>query len=114
MWLLIDADQNPATGWEGFDFIVNRLPAAEGNLRLERHTGGWSWQPEGTVPFRLEHNELHVAVPRAALGLPRETGALALDFKWLDHTCQTGDLMDCYVRGDAAPEGRFAFRYTAR
>jgi hypothetical protein len=24
MWLLIDIDQDRATGWEGYDFIVNR------------------------------------------------------------------------------------------
>ena len=24
MWLLLDTDGDRATGWEGFDFIVNR------------------------------------------------------------------------------------------
>ena len=35
MWLLIDADQNSATGWEGFDFIVNRT-VEDGKTWLEK------------------------------------------------------------------------------
>ena len=41
MWLFIDADQNPRTGWEGFEFIVNRTREA-GQAWLERCTGGWA------------------------------------------------------------------------
>ena len=41
MWLLIDADQNAATGWEGFDFIVGpdiqtgRLTPILSNYRMQ-------------------------------------------------------------------------------
>ena len=36
MWLLIDADQNPATGWAGYDFIVNRGATRRENSGLKK------------------------------------------------------------------------------
>jgi len=114
LWLLIDADQDPRTGWEGFDCIVNRTPIRDGKLSLERNAGGWNWKSEGEVPFRAEHNELHLAVPRSALGLSSGPDSLSLDFKWIDNAQRPGDLIDVYISGDSAPEGWFVFRYEAR
>ncbi|MBI3849646.1 MAG: hypothetical protein HY298_05065 [Verrucomicrobia bacterium] len=111
MWLLIDADQNPATGWEGFDFIVNRTVDADGKTRLEKNDGGWNWKKVGPVKFRVQGNELQLAVPRAALGLQKNSARLHLDFKWTDNLQHPGDIMDFLVSGDVAPEGRFKYRY---
>lgn len=38
MRLFIDADCNHATGWEGYDFVVNRTPPTPRTAILERHT----------------------------------------------------------------------------
>jgi hypothetical protein len=38
---------------------------------------------------------------------------LTLDFKWADNLQQPGDVMDFYVSGDVAPQGRFKYRYVA-
>jgi hypothetical protein len=111
MWLLIDADQNPATGWEGFDFIVNRTLEADGKTWLERNTGGWTWQKVAPVEFKVRDNELQIAIPRSALGLPARGTRVGLDFKWADNLQHPGDVMDFYVSGCVAPEGRFKFRY---
>ncbi|MCL4179827.1 MAG: hypothetical protein KJ072_19040 [Verrucomicrobia bacterium] len=111
MWLLIDADQQQATGWEGYDYIVNRTVAGEGITWLEKHTGGWGWGNPTEIRFRAEGTSLHLAIPRAALGLSGAGTAAAFDFKWIDHAQQPGDLFDFYVNGDAAPEGRFNYRY---
>ena len=35
---------------------------------------------------------------------------VALDFKWWDNPQKIGDIMDTYLSGDVAPEGRFSFR----
>jgi hypothetical protein len=40
MWLLINADQNPTTGWEGYDFIVNRTVENTNLTWLEENLGG--------------------------------------------------------------------------
>lgn len=108
MLLLIDADADPKTGWEGYDFIVNRTAG-----RLEKNAGGWNWNPAGAAPMKVQGNELMLAVPRTALGLAAG-GAIALDFKWWDNPQRPGDIMDSYLSGDAAPEGRFKYRYEGR
>lgn len=111
MWLLIDADQNRATGWEGYDFIVNRTVSADGTAWLEKCEGGWKWRQVAKVSFRVEGTELHLAIPRPALGLADDRTAVALDFKWADNVQRPGDILDFYVSGDVAPEGRFNYRY---
>jgi len=113
MWLLLDTDQNAATGWAGYDFIVNREHNANGKMWLEKNLGGWRWKKVATVEWRLAGNELQLAIPRAALGLKRGATKTAIDFKWADNLQQPGDVMDFYVSGDVAPGGRFNFRYHA-
>lgn len=111
MWLLIDADQNPTTGWEGFDFIVNRTMEGKDTTWLERNTGGWRWEKAMKVSYAVRGRELHLAIPRSALGLPGGDAGAALDFRWADNVQRPGDVMDFYLSGDVAPEGRFRFRY---
>lgn len=121
MWLMIDADRNPKTGWEGFDFIVNRTIDGGKTAWLEKHTdkngGGWKWEKVAPVAWRAAGNELQLAIPRAALGLKEGEGpgsdAVALDFKWADNVQRPGDVLDFYQSGDTAPDGRFRYRYEA-
>ncbi len=115
MMLLIDADRNPATGWEGYDFIVNRQVQPPATSVLERNTGGWQWEPVATItiPLHVEGNDLQLAIPRAALGLPPGDAPLSFDFKWADNLQNPGDVQDFYLSGDTAPAGRFKYRYKA-
>jgi hypothetical protein len=111
MWLLMDVDQNAKTGWAGYDFIVNRTIEAEGKTWLEKNVGGWKWEKVAAVDFRVAGNELQLAIPRAALGLAAGTSRVALDFKWADNLQRPGEVMDFFLSGDVAPEGRFNYRY---
>jgi hypothetical protein len=111
LWLLIDADRNPNTGWEGYDFIVNRT-ADGGFASVEKNEGNaWSWTNVANVPVETKGSELQIAIPRAALGLPAR--GVAFDFKWADNLQRPGDVMGFYLSGDVAPEGRFNYRYAA-
>jgi len=110
MWLLIDADQNAKTGWEGYDYIVRQ--AADGKEAwLEKNVGGWKWEQVVKVELVAKGNELMLAVPRSVLGLPAGD-AVTLDFKWWDNAQKPGDIMDTYLSGDTAPDARFNFRYS--
>jgi len=111
MWLLIDADQNPRTGWAGYDFIVNRTRDTEGKLWLEQNTGGWNWERITPVAWLVKGHELQLVIPRAALGLKPGETKTAIDFKWADNLQHPGDVMDFYVSGNVAPAGRFNFRF---
>ena len=111
MMLLIDTDQDHATGWEGYDFIINRTRRDATTAVLERNTGGWHWAPVRDVKFVVRGNQMHLAVPRAALGLAPGRGLLKFDFKWADNVPESGDILDFIGNGDVAPNGRFNYRY---
>jgi hypothetical protein len=114
MWLLIDSDQNAATGWSGYDFIVNRTVDANGQAWLEKNIGGWNWEKVAPVSMQVVGNEMQLAIPRKALGLESGRHGTQFDFKWADNLQRVGDVMDVYIDGEVAPEGRFNFRYEAK
>jgi hypothetical protein len=111
MWLLIDSDQNPKTGWAGYDFIINRTIEG-GETWLEQNTGGWTWKKVAKLDLKVDGSGLMLAVPRKLLGIA-DGGPIKLDFKWWDNPRKPGDIMDVYLSGDVAPDGRFNYRYMA-
>jgi hypothetical protein len=111
MWLLLDVDGDAKTGWEGYDFMINRTPSADGQARLEKHTEGWSWERVGSVPIRWESGELHLAIPASMITTHVVPGR-HFDFKWADHMPESGDIVAWLDAGDTAPNARFAYRVT--
>ena len=110
MWLLIDIDSNARTGWEGYDFIINRTIDPDGSSWLEKNVGGWKWEKVAKVRQRVESNVLQLEIPRRAFGI-KQGKNISFNFKWADNLQSPGDVMDFYVSGDVAPEGRFMYRY---
>ena len=110
MMLLIDADRNHRTGWEGYDFVVNRLPPKNGQAIVEASASGWNWHAVGQVPMARAGRRLELSVPRTLLGLAAKT-AVDIELKWNDNMQRPGDIMDFYQSGDTAPGGRFNYRY---
>jgi hypothetical protein len=111
MLLFIDVDGDRTTGWEGYDFVLNRTGRDAATTLLEANAGGWNWTPVAHVPYRVEGDQLMVSIPRAALGLTDPARPARLDFKWADHTGCTGDITAFTLNGDVAPTGRFNYRY---
>lgn len=111
MWLLLDTDCDHRTGWEGYDFLVNRQ-VSDATTTLERHAGvGWSWQAVASVKLFAGSNELHLAIPRAALGLEAKDKPLRFDFKWADNVPAPAPIVQWLDSGDCAPNGRFNYRF---
>jgi len=125
MWLLIQIRPSPSAlssqpsaplplasgplpSWEGFHFLLNRTEPGV----LEICAGGWNWKRVGKVRYAVRGNRLEVAIPRKLLGLKRED-PIDLAFKWADNVQKPGDIMDFYLNGDAAPLGRFVWRWKA-
>ena len=110
---------NPANHtWNGYDFIINRLSPDKGSALLEKNNGGWNWLRAADVKFRVEGNQMQMAVPRSAMFKMSEpridqltADPLTFDFKWLDNIKLPDDLTVLYTDGDTAPSGRFRFRY---
>lgn len=96
--------------WEGFDFAINRTSGKDGYAVLEKCLGGWRWTKVGDVSYRLNGNEMEMAIPLSSLGIknPKE---FTIDFKWIDNAALNGDIQTCMRDGDSAPNGRFRYRY---
>ena len=68
MQLLIDADQNHATGWNGYDYLISpgllgRAAVKSTSTIVKRLQDGKTWR----VSFRTRGSEMQVAVPRSIL-----------------------------------------------
>jgi hypothetical protein len=109
MTLLLDTDRDHKTGWEGYDFIVNRSRSDSSSCTVERNMGGWRWETVAKIPVKWHGNELQLAIPRTLLGLKEEK--LSLEFKWTDNVPSSGNILDLLDKGDAAPNGRFNYVY---
>ena len=112
MTLLIDADADAATGWYGYDLLVNRTRDGQ-NASIERYAGDgqtWRWEKVGVAPIRIAGNGLTVAVPRRLL----PPTALRFDFKWTDGLPVEPTVWDFYMHGDVAPDGRYDFRFDGK
>ena len=112
MQLFIDLDRDKGTGWEGYEFRVDRQ-TAKGKATLSSSNGAWAWKDVGEVTYQRKGHHMEIAIPRALLGL-QPSQKLDLEFKWIDSPVQTGDIMDVYLNGEAAPSGRFNFHYSAQ
>lgn len=110
MMLLIDIDGDKCTGWEGYDYVVNRLKPHDNQAVLEQSRGGWQWRPCGTIAFQTSGSRLELKIPKALLKADKDTDSL--EFKWSDNMQQDGKSMDFYIHGDVAPSGRFNYRYS--
>ncbi len=109
MQLLIDADQNPNTGWNGYDFVVNSPVVSANATTVKRFSDGKTWR----VPYRAAGNEMQMVIPRALLGLHNRR-TTTFDFHWLDNAPigEGANIADWWYTGDSAPDGRFNYRYT--
>jgi hypothetical protein len=105
MNLLIDLDTDTATGWLGYDFIVNFPKRGS----LAQHTDEFNWKEvrDSNVQLKFHGKDLELSIPWRALGGPRPA---RVDFKWADNCFQSGEWTDLTLNGDAAPNDRFNYR----
>lgn len=100
MKIYIDSDRNRATGWEGYDYVIN-TPAPGDVSRL---ASDGTAQKIGSAEYNVSGTELAVGVTRALLGV---TGTVDMEFKWVDNA--QGDILNWYSDGSVTPIGRFNF-----
>lgn len=107
MNLFIDADCSEKTGWYGFDYVINRERDG-GKVSVQRFVGNtWQTEKAGEAEYDLRGKIIQIKIPRSVLPLGE-----TFDFKWADNSVDDGDVMKFLDCGDAAPSGRFKYRYT--
>ncbi|MDR2425183.1 MAG: hypothetical protein LBD59_10755 [Prevotellaceae bacterium] len=111
MLLFIDADNNSATGWHGYDFIINKK--INGNktavMRYNPKNKKNPWKEIATTDYRYAENKLEIAIPRNLLGLTAEK--FVFDFKWSDNPADLDNIILLCINGDTAPNRRFNYRF---
>ncbi len=113
MMLFIDIDRNKATGWNGYDFIINRISPNSKKVIIEKNLGGrWDWETIGESKYSVNNNKLEIEIAKQLLNIAGNE--IDMEFKWNDNMQETGNIMDFYVNGDTAPGGRFNFVYSTK
>ena len=96
--------------WQGLHFKVQ--PDSGGkHAQVFTRSAAQTWQAQTTAACAVMGRRVVVALPRAALGLP-PGGPVRLRFKWSDNV-RGDDPLAWLTDGDAAPNGRAAYRYHA-
>jgi len=111
MLLLIDADANHATGWNGYDFLINAKIVDDKTttlLRYDPKSPGNPWVEQARLGYRCAGKALELAVPRRLLGLKGDAGTF--DFHWCDNPTDLKDPISLCTIGDSAPNRRFNYR----
>ena len=127
MNLLIDCDASDS-GWNTFNYVVNKTPASEKTVVLERFTGnGYDSEKIADCEYETDGRFMTVKIRKADLGIDGDD--FTVNFAWTDnvhdvddtgtqtedgkyvYSTFSGDIMEFYVSGDVAPGGRFKFCY---
>jgi hypothetical protein len=111
MLLLLDIDQNPNTGWYGYDYLINQRVVDGKTTTLRRYApnvGGGEWVEVARLKYRYTGKALELAVPRKLLGLKGD--AFSFDFHWCDNPMELKDPISLCTAGDSAPNRRFNYR----
>lgn len=111
MLLLIDADRDPATGWYGYDFLINKKIKDGKTTTLMRYDAGATgghWKEVSELPYRYNGNALELCVPRSILGLKGDR--LSFDYHWADNPADLESPISLSMNGDSAPNRRFNYR----
>jgi hypothetical protein len=111
MMLFLNLGAGAGPSWSGYQYVVNRVSPGVSEGVLERSTGGWNWTPAGKVRYKVEGNELQLAIRRSDICLTDPPKPMDLQFKWMDNMQHEGEITDFDLYGDAAPNGRFNYHY---
>lgn len=112
MNLYIDADNNSETGWEGFDYVINRS-RTDKTVKVEKFVDGkWEFADAGEGEYTLDEYTMTIKVKKSVLG-GKSGELMSVRFKWADNANVEGDIMRFMELGDTAPNDRFMFEYVA-
>jgi hypothetical protein len=112
MLLLINADSSHATGWHGYDFIINHELIDEKTTTLKKFIDQDSkteWQTVNRLKYRANGNRMEITVPRELLAVSENS--ITFDFHWCDNPQDLINPISLCTHGDSAPNRRFNYRF---
>lgn len=112
MRLFITVNQSDMAGWEGFQLLVNKTPLNSHQTTLSKYSAVNGWEEIAVLEYKVSGNELELAIPKYVAGIPDTS--FVIDFKWVDNIPLNAGPMNWLDKGDAAPNGRFKYRYKSK
>ncbi len=109
MNLYLNVDGDHTTGWEGYDYILNRdrdsfvvtVEKFKDNTFESKVVGGAYYYTEGAY--------MTLRLSKELIGVSGKLDQMI--FKWADNSVDNGDPMAFMDLGDTAPDNRFGFLY---
>lgn len=115
MNVLLSVKGVSGANWNGYNFIVNRIPAGKGfgKTKLERvsENGKFAFSGVTDCDSYLAGNVFVVKIPLLSLGI--NSSEFTVDFKIADGISDQGNIDNYYTDGDSAPIGRLNYRYNS-
>ena len=98
-------------GWYGYDYIINYQAKDLDTTTVARYCGTdgtYAFEVIGEIEYRVEGNQMMLAVPMEMLGITNPNG-IKFEFKWADSRSLITTMEQFYTDGDAAPLGRLNY-----
>ena len=111
MLLFIDADNNKKTGWQGYDYVVNRQVKNDHSTLLEKWLNG-RWIKQADLFYKMKGSEMELGISAADIGLKNDLPVF--NFHWADNMQQLNDISGFFEDGDSAPDRRFDYHYSSK
>ena len=109
MNLYLNVDGDATTGWEGFDYVLNRDRDSFVVTVEKFKDNTFETEVVGGAYYYVEGAYMTVSLSKSLLGI---SGKLdTMQFKWADNSVANGDPMAFMDLGDTAPDNRYAFVY---
>ncbi len=109
MNLFVNTDGDITTGWEGYDYVLNRDRDSFVVTVEKFKDDSFESEVVGGAYYYLEGASMAIRVSKDILGLSGKTEKMI--FKWADNSVENGDPMGFMDLGDAAPDHRFGYVY---
>ena len=109
MNLYLNVDGDVATGWEGYDFVLNRDRDSFAVTVEKFKDNTFETEIAGGAYYYLQGSYMAVSLSKSLLGVEGKIDSMT--FKWADNSVDNGDPMGFMDLGDTAPDNRFGFIY---
>ncbi len=107
MNLFINADGDITTGWESYDYVLNRS-RTDKTVSVERFKDGFKSEKIGEAEYYIDGQYMAIKLDKSVIGASEVQN---FTFKWADNSTTSGNVMEFMDLGDAAPNDRFAYLY---
>ncbi len=109
MNLYLNTDGDMTTGWEGYDYVLNRDRDSFAITVEKFKDNTFETEVVGGAYYYLEGDSMAIRVSKDLLGIKGKCDRLV--FKWADNSVTDGDAMGFMDLGDTAPDNRFGYLY---